>query len=815
MLSTKQMLALGARHRRYLEGCIYIECLTHSIKKVPILEFGEGREIYYNAGGNHIHIGVGAIEAEDEKDFFEQCFFLLGHELQHMLSTTQKDWEAALKMCHREACQRLSVKVFGRARRLTKDSDYEAFFRELADKDIYVNQQMLMNFAHFICNSLEDGRIENLRQVKHPGFGDYRRLWNGKQWIKESVKDAPFFEEDPEDLNAYGEMATIMNQFLSLALHGVYQKDFLAAYEGTKLHRRVESYIPDIARAVLARSCKGCMDQARSLFTRLLDLLLDVCTCEMTAQQIEQLIKDLLDKLMNEAENAQMSATPNTEEQGEGIPAPSLFGQSDLEIEVTQEEYDEMMKDADDSSTPGIKIKVKDEDEADEAEEADGKDSSEDGSSAEADKNAENSPSASENTGGDEGDEGEGDGEGESQGASEKSGESRKEDKSEGGKEENGTSAGNEGESIDSPSDQTEEGNSSGEAMSAESADNKSSVNNRSEGTSEKSSKDMEEEIKKAMEEAAQNVKADYDFAEADAKADEKFREAAANFKAVNPAEVNMTPVNSHYDYDVEFIEATRVYAPTLRLPLELENKGKSLDRAVDQLIKNKQDPDLRFLRSGKLDTRRIANLAMGDINVFKKPGEPVRSDVAGYLLMDNSGSMGNGPGSTRFACCNAFAVLEEGFKNHMPIKIAAFDAWGNEQVSHEVIKEFDEVSEANLSYNFRDLGRSGGGNKDGYSIRVATQQLLHRDEKDKILIIASDGFPTEYYGGHSEGCADVKAAVEDARKAGIRTIGMYMYHEQNESDFATFQDMYGPEIIFASLDEIEDELVRILKRYF
>ena len=150
-----------------------------------------------------------------------------------------------------------------------------------------------------------------------------------------------------------------------------------------------------------------------------------------------------------------------------------------------------------------------------------------------------------------------------------------------------------------------------------------------------------------------------------------------------------------------------------------------------------------------------------------------------------------------------------------MPLKIAAFDASGTHYVHHEVIKEFDEVIEPNLAYNFRDLGRSGGGNKDGYSIRVATRQLMARPEKDKILIVASDGLPTCYENGNSEGCADVKEAVAEARKAGIRTIGMYMYHDQCEKDFARYQDMYGPEVLFCSLDEIEDDLTRILKRYF
>ncbi len=814
MLTVEQMLSYGRKHKRYLEGVIYIECMTHGISKVPRLEVDKDNAIFFDSIENRIHIGVGGLHAEDEIDFFEQAYFLLGHELQHMLSTTQKDWNAAIKLCFKEACQRLSIKVFGKTSRLTKDSDYDAFFRDLASRDIYVNKGMILDCAHFCLNSLEDGRIENIRQVKNPGFGDYRKIWNGKQWLKNDATSTPYFKEDSDDLDAFGELATIMNQLLSLSLHAVYQRGFLDVYEGTKLHRRVQSYIPSISKAVLAKTCRECMDQARSIFNRVLDLLLETCTCEITAQEVEQLLKNLLEQLMNEAANAHMSATPNTEEKGEGVPAESLFGQSELELELTKEEYEELMQnadEADDDSVPSVKIKIKDEEaDADEAEEKERSSSSEEGSSMESAEEAENSPSAASNDGSKDGDEDNGDGNGQE----ETSSEGKKDASSEGESEKSDSDdAGYESGDSDPNSD---DGDSDGDNLLDVGKANNKGINNRNKGCSSSAEgKDVSEEVRKAMEEAAQNATGDFDIAEADAKLNEQFREAASRFQAVQPAEFDRESVDSAYDYDVEFEENTRIYSPTERLPLELENKGKSLDRAVDQLVRNKMEPDLRFLKSGKLDTRRLANLGMGEINVFKKNGEPQKTDVAAFLLMDNSGSMGDGPGSTRYACCNAFAVLEEGFKRHMALKIAAFDAWGDDHVMHEVIKEFDEVAGPNLSYNFRNLGRSGYGNKDGYSIRVATRQLLQRSEKDKILIIASDGFPTEYRGGHSEGCEDVKSAVEEARKAGIRTIGMYMFHEQNDGDFAEYQNMYGPEIIFAGLEEIGDELTRILKRYF
>lgn len=805
MLTAKQKLSLARRWKHYLESLIYVECLSHNIKKTPILEVEDDATAFFDADGNRIHLGVGMIEADSAEDPFQQLHYLLGHALQHMLSTTDKDWQAAHKMCFRNACQRISVRVFGKTRRLSKDSDYQSFFEELAKNNMYVNQNLLTHYIHFVLNTLEDGRIENIRPRLHPGFGNYKKVFRGKRWLKDDFKDETFFKPNPDDLSDLERLKMLMGQIYYLSTLGIYQKGFVEAYGGSKAQKLVQTFIPDISRAVLGKTCKVCMDSGRNVFDRLLDMIIDACTLEASAAEIQKFLEDLLKKLLDEAMNQKLSATPNSEEQGDGIPAPGLFGETELEIEVTQEEYDEIMENAEEAEGGlSVKVKVKEENSEDAEEKSESKSSSGDGDSDESKDKSEDSPSdgnpasSLENT--DEGNEGKPSKDGQSEESSDAAGEG-------------------EGESIETDPTKTEDGNDSASGDMSSPADESSTVNNRTsesgEKDSKKSEKDFEEELQKQMEEAAAKAKADFDLAEADAKLDEKFSEAAKTLTAVEPKEFDLSRVDTSYAYDVKFVESTRKYDPVGRLPLELENKGKSLEHKIDELVKNKQDPDQRYLKSGMLDTRRLTSLAMGDLSVFKKKGEPHKTDVATFLLMDNSGSMGNGPGSTRFACCNAFAVLEEGFKKHMPLKIAAFDAWDDYSVSHEVIKEFDEVSEPNLSFNFRDLGRSGSGNKDGYSIRVATQQLLARGEKDKILIIASDGFPTEYRGGHTEGCADVKAAVEEARKAGIRTVGMYMFHEQNENDFAEFRNMYGPEIIFASLDEIENELTRILKRYF
>lgn len=845
MLNFKQIKSGAYRYKRHLEMTLVVELLGLGKKKVPRLEYGDDAACYFDGKANLIHLGLSFFHAENLKDLFEQLFYLRGHETQHYLSTTAKDWDAALNLCFRDACQALAGKVLGKPKiRLVKDEDYDRFFEELNAKGVYVSKRMIMSSAHRIINTLEDGRIELIREKKNPGFRIYRKLFRGKMWLDADIRDEEGFKEDPADLTPVERYNVIMSQVYFLATTGIYQKGFLAAYGYTDLHDEVMDLIPIISKAVLSRTCKGCMEQARILFNKYLDPIIEICKDAAEAEKFMQALANAIAQvLMNESMESTFSADPNSEEQGDGLPTQSLFGKTDLEIEVDKETFDRLKEQAEEEGEGleglGVTIKCSEED-TESGENGDensgsngngGSGSSEDSKSEEAKEG--NSGSSASGESSDEKSEKSGSTDGESD---EKSGDEKESGPSDKGGSEGETEK-SETESGDAKGEGDSEGNASnGEAEGKAGADSEGGTSSHdldaskngpevNEGKSNKvdgsvageklDAETLEQKIRDEMQAAADAPCLEYDLAEADSKMDEKFKAAAEKLNPVEPAEIDLSAVNSTYDQAVDFTESVRVYTPSDRLPYELENKGRSLKRKTEELVKNKQEPDMRFLKSGLFDTRRIDSLVMGDPAVFKKKGDPATPDVAAFILMDNSGSMGYGPGSTRNACCSAAAVIEEGFKDFMALKIAAFDAWGDYSVTHEVVKEFDEKCEANLSYNFMLHGRDGCGNKDGYSIRVATKQLAARPEKDKILIIASDGYPTEYAGGYREGVADVKMAVNEARRLGIKTIGMYMYHTENADDFAVFKDMYAPEIIFASLDQIEDEMTRILGRYF
>ena len=176
---------------------------------------------------------------------------------------------------------------------------------------------------------------------------------------------------------------------------------------------------------------------------------------------------------------------------------------------------------------------------------------------------------------------------------------------------------------------------------------------------------------------------------------------------------------------------------------------------------------------------------------------------------------MGYGRCSKREYACEAITVMEKGFSELMPLKITAFDAQGINYVSHEVVKDFDEIqTDVSCSYNFLIQGRGGCGNKDGYSIRIATQELLERNEDKKLLLILSDGAPSDY-SSSKIARADVKSAVDEARESGITVLPIYFADILSDNEINEYKQMYGENIVATHPEEIEAKLLEIMKNFY
>ena len=241
---------------------------------------------------------------------------------------------------------------------------------------------------------------------------------------------------------------------------------------------------------------------------------------------------------------------------------------------------------------------------------------------------------------------------------------------------------------------------------------------------------------------------------------------------------------------------------PTTPLPNEILILAKRLEKKIKEILLQKHS-ERRGTRTGILDTRCLYKVRLKDPHLFYKKGKPIKADMAVYILMDNSGSMsrigavvdaGRHTYSKSVLSRIAAAIIEYALRDLAALKISLFDV-SLGKIRHATLKQFDEKTNGTRLYNSINNVGIGCGNKDGYSIRVATKELAARRESFKVLLILSDGLPSDYDGGARAGLEDVKDAVKEARQKGIRVIpimfGDAQFRAQSASDFAYMYESF------------------------
>lgn len=175
--------------------------------------------------------------------------------------------------------------------------------------------------------------------------------------------------------------------------------------------------------------------------------------------------------------------------------------------------------------------------------------------------------------------------------------------------------------------------------------------------------------------------------------------------------------------------------------------------------------------RKGTVDIERYKNPAYTGVRIFDKKTKEERHDVAIEVLVDLSGSM-RSCGRYRYAREAAIVLAEVCGKLKVPCCIIGYtgDVTSRYSVQHHIYttwanKKQDRISLMNINaYNE---------NRDGSSIRYGTKVLEERSEKNKLLIVISDGEPcaVNYYG--DEAIRDTKLAIRKAKKKNLDVLGI------------------------------------------
>lgn len=688
-------------YRRYLELSMNFSLASLPEGKIPDFELANDTGCWTDH--KTLHIGIEDANVETDEDLMIWTMFRLGHECQHILSTTNKSWDYALTEGFHIICRALSKKIDKVPRLFRKDIDYDNLLEDAKKQGYNLSTDSIQHFVHFIINSVEDGRIERIRSLKRPGFKNYMIICRGGDW-----EDNPIPDEMVETISEpYSYLCIVLNQILTLSTMSIYQKGFTrVALDNDVMHKLVLDSIPYIRQGVNSTNCRKCMEECLKIVELLADEIIEASKKTPLEELIDELFKMIMDGVSFDMKDYSYSDS-RTEETGDDV------------VGLTFEPFgSDMDEKGENSGSDGAKGTNIDSDNGDDAPKSEPSSDFSDVSSA-----------------------------------------------------------------ISSAKGSVS-GNMDATIKSARSSCDPDIENSLKSGYKDKKKESKDNVVNEGRDEAVTDV----------------------------------SETNGFYSYSVDFVEEKRGYTPDMQMPVELNGMAKTLKRKVEKIFKNQESPLIRGQKAGSLDVANLYKLPLGQVDLFQKKALDNEFDGCCYLLMDNSGSMGNGKGSKRYHCCRALAVLEEAFQNIMPLKITAFDAYGSRKVHHQVIKNWSEKITHNGSYNYYEHESSGLGNKDGYSIRVATEELLKRSEQKKILIVLSDGLPSDYESGEKPE-SDVYDAVKRARSLGIEVIGIYFGSNLKETnaDVKTFRAMYDSGhcgSIITEPENISNELIRILKRF-
>lgn len=247
-----------------------------------------------------------------------------------------------------------------------------------------------------------------------------------------------------------------------------------------------------------------------------------------------------------------------------------------------------------------------------------------------------------------------------------------------------------------------------------------------------------------------------------------------------------------------------------LEAPKEYLKSAYRMREYFKKILEPQKKSISRNKRRGQIDRGSLWKYAVNDDKMFQRRNNPHNNDYAIYIMVDGSGSMGSGKFKEAFL---ATMLLEEVLCDLVPLKIVMFNTNGV-NIDHNIVKNFSDNKKGSYSYSFLTRNHSYGANADGLSIRFGTYELLKRKERDKMLIVLSDGQPSSSLGYNGQNAInDVRNAVDFARDNNIKVFNIMFgtTYERNELA-STFKYMYQKGIVSCDPEKISEELMRIIR---
>lgn len=225
---------------------------------------------------------------------------------------------------------------------------------------------------------------------------------------------------------------------------------------------------------------------------------------------------------------------------------------------------------------------------------------------------------------------------------------------------------------------------------------------------------------------------------------------------------------------------------------------GNELETLLEAMI----DIDVYWTRQGrKVDTTKLSRVAVGNYSVFKHKDDREGLNTAFSLIGDISGSMDSWGYRSSATGGSPMQVTEDGFWailqavdrfEGIATSAAAFGT------SIHPVKHFHETFRSARHYLWN-RDSDGGGTDTHYAIQHMGRELMQRDEERKLLMVITDGMPSNVQA--------TAAAVGELLRVGVEVAFLFIASDESAySGLSTALKGSGTTFAVASSS---DQLVR------
>ena len=627
-------------------------------------------------------------------------------------------------------------------------------------------------FGAQILNSTEDGRIEKRLVNRLKGMLKYIKFLNGVAWDNSPVTGENMLME--YTLNV-----------CYMATSGIWMQGFDEVYGGTRMEEELEKVKPLIIKAINQPTTKACGVVTMEIIKANADFIAEMLDPANQPQQDE-------DGESGDGEGGQGGDPTDSLDRADAPTTTRAMNEDDLELTESSHFVDEE-ENQKPKPSPSNSADADDSEDEGEADEEEGSGKGDAGEENEEETQGQGSDNDSDETGDDENDD-----------------------------QSDGDSQSGDDDSQSNNQDQSDEKDNNQQGGSVNGGDDGQDSSEHPE-----ENKSIEDLIREAVEEVAQELEEESEKAIEQTDRDNEKIEREENRINEERKKVELTEkdkgaiLNLPNGVDELTIRYEDGLEDSRPIHQDLKNKTRTFRKEVEKIFLNKQGFNKKNRRQGRLDVNQIWRVTTGDVDLFAQKGRPQDSDYAVSVLVDNSGSMSErirdeetGKVLTKAIYAKeAVITLEEGLKGIVPLQITQFDYNYTHGIHHKIIRSYEDKSDNNRTQERVNPDRTGGGNGDGYSIKIAHRQLMKRPERQKVMFVLSDGEPSSYSNYH-QAYAHVNEAVKEARADGVIVIAIrFGTPDFLEHTADAYREMYEHSYLACVPAEMRKELIKLMKQ--